>query len=153
MHLAESIYLNFRLGILVDETMLVKEIMTRNIISIDSNQTVKDACFKFRDHKVGCLLVTENDQLVGILTERDVIKRILCEGRDHNTTLVKDIMSTEIKTIGPLEEIEKALDTFKTYNIKKLPVVTEDEIVGIITITDIAYTRPGIKDFIKVWKS
>jgi len=111
-----------------------------------------DACNKFRDHKVGSLLVTEADQLVGILTERDVIKRTLCEGRDPNATKVREIMSTDIKTIGPLGEIEEALEVFKKYNIKKLPVMSDNDVVGIITITDIAYTRPGIKDFIKVWK-
>lgn len=61
-------------------------------------------------------------------------------------------MSTDIKTIGPIEEIEDALEVFKKYNIKKLPVMSDNAIVGIITITDIAYTRPGIKDFIKVCK-
>ena len=132
--------------------MLIKEIMSKKIIAVDSNGTVMEACNKFRDHKVGSLLVTEADQLVGILTERDVIKRILCEGRDTNATMVKEIMSTDIKTIGPLEEIEDALEVFKKYNIKKLPVMSDNAIVGIITITDIAYTRPGIKDFIRVCK-
>ncbi|MCK4902206.1 MAG: CBS domain-containing protein [Thermoplasmatales archaeon] len=126
--------------------------MSKKIIAVDSNGTVMEACNKFRDHKVGSLLVTEADQLVGILTERDVIKRILCEGRDTNATMVKEIMSTDIKTIGPLEEIEDALEVFKKYNIKKLPVMSDNAIVGIITITDIAYTRPGIKDFIRVCK-
>ena len=133
--------------------MLVKEIMTTEVISVDSNVNIKDACNKFPDYKVGCLLVTDSDHLVGILTERDVISRIICEGRDPITTAVKDVMSKEIKTIGPLDDLEHALTMFKDHNIKKLPVVTDDEIVGIITITDVAYTRPGIKDFIKVWKS
>ena len=132
--------------------MLIKDIMSKNIIAVDIDGTVMDACNRFRDHKVGSLLVTEADQLVGILTERDVIKRTLCEGRDPNTTKVREIMSTDIKTIGPLGEIEEALEVFKKYNIKKLPVMSDNDVVGIITITDIAYTRPGIKDFIKVWK-
>ncbi|MCK4365324.1 MAG: CBS domain-containing protein [Thermoplasmatales archaeon] len=126
--------------------------MSKKIIAVDSNGTVMDACNKFRDNRVGSLLVTDADQLVGILTERDVIKRTLCEGRDPNTTKVREIMSTDIKTIGPLKEIEDALRIFKEYNIKKLPVMSDNDVVGIITITDIAYTRPGIKDFIKVWK-
>ena len=54
--------------------MLIKEIMSKKIITLDSNRTVMDACNKFRDLKVGSLLVTEDDQLAGILTERDVIK-------------------------------------------------------------------------------
>lgn len=131
--------------------MLIKEIMSKKIIAVDSDATVMDACNKFRDHKVGSLLVTESDQLVGILTERDVIKRTICERKDPISTKVKEIMSTDIKTIGPLQKIEDALEIFKKYNVKKLPVMSDNDVVGIITITDIAYTRPGIKDFIRAW--
>ena len=133
--------------------MLVKDIMNTEIISVEGNANIMEACNKFRDHRVGCLLVTEDNQLVGILTERDVIKGTICKGKDPNTTKVNEIMSKDIKKIGPLEDLENALSMFKEHNIKKLPVVTDDEIVGIITITDVAYTRPGIKDFIKVWKA
>ena len=133
--------------------MQIKEIMTEKIISVDANITIFDACKKFKENKIGCLLVNDGDDLVGIVTERDIIKRTICEERDSKNTLIKDIMSTDIKTIEPHEKVENALRIFKEHNIKKLPVVTNDRIVGIVTITDIAYTRPGINKFVEQWKS
>ena len=128
--------------------MFVKEIMRNKVITVDGNETILDACNTFCECKVGCLIVTDNDQIVGIVTERDFIERTICMQRDPKKTKVKEIMSSNIKTIHPFDRIEKALDIIKKYNIKKLPVVSEGELVGIVTITDIAYARPDIRDFL-----
>ena len=133
--------------------MFVKEIMSDKIITVDANETILDACNKYSNHKVGCLIVTENGQLEGIVTERDVIERTICMDRNPKTTKIKEIMSTDIKTIHPLDKIEKALEVIKKYKIKSLPVVSNNNLVGIITITDIAYSRPGIKKFLELTKS
>ena len=133
--------------------MLIKEIMTSKIITIDINATILDACNKYRDYGVGCLIVTENGQLAGLVTERDVIERTICMDRDPKTTKIKEIMSLDIKTIGPLDKVEKATEMFKKYKIKKLPVVSNDRLVGIVTLTDVVYTGPGINKFIELWKS
>jgi len=90
--------------------MLVKEIMADKLITVDINETVKSACNKYRDYKVGCLVVTNNDEIAGILTERDVIERTICKDKDPNTTLIKEIMSTDIKTVDSYDRIEKALE-------------------------------------------
>lgn len=132
--------------------MIIKEIMTEKIVTIDSIKTIKDACNKYRDYKVGCLIVIEKDQIAGIVTERDVIERTICMDKDPKTTKIKEIMTSDIKTIHPHDKIEKALEIIKKYKIKKLPVVSNDELVGIVTITDIAYTRPGIKEFLEIRK-
>ena len=131
----------------------VRDIMKHEIISIDRNETVRKACDIYKDNKIGCLIVTENGQLEGIVTERDVIERTICMDRNPKTTKIKEIMSTDIKTIHPLDKIEKALEVIKKYKIKSLPVVSNNNLVGIITITDIAYSRPGIKKFLELTKS
>ena len=124
--------------------------MTKNVVTIDSNQTILEAYKKYRDFKVGCLIVTDKDQCVGIVTERDLIVRSI--HRNLETTMVKDIMTTEVKTIHPFDNLEKALEIIKKYNIKKLPVVSDDIIEGIITITDIAYAIPELKEgFKELW--
>lgn len=132
--------------------MLVKEVMTKNVITIDAKKTVLDACNAYRDYKVGCLIVSEEDRCVGMLTERDIIERTICKNRDPKKTLVKDIMSFEIKTVHALDTLDKAIEIMRENNIKKLPVVVNERIVGIITVTDISKARPDLsKRFVDSW--
>jgi CBS domain-containing protein len=95
------------------------------------------------------LLVTENNNIVGIVTERDIIERTICMDKDPNTAQVKEIMSTDVKTVDVDDRINYAISILKQHNIKKLPVIENGELVGIITVTDIAYTRPNIREFLK----
>ena len=130
--------------------MLVKDVMTKNVITIDSNQTILDAFKLYRDTKVGSLIVTEHNQLVGIVTERDLIEKAI--DKDLKTTLVKDIMTSNIKTITPLDNIDTASNVMERYNVKKLPVIDDDNIAGIITINDIVHTKPELtKKYVDTW--
>jgi len=130
--------------------MLIREIMTKNVVTIDSNQTILEAYKKYRDFKVGCLIVTDKDQCVGIVTERDLIERSI--HRDLETTMIKEIMTSDVKTIHPFDNLEKALEIIKKYKIKKLPVVSDNMVEGIITITDITYARPELTErFMESW--
>lgn len=129
--------------------MFVKDVMTNKIVSIDSNETIESASKKYRDLKIGCLMVTNGDDVVGIVTERDFIERTICMGIDPKTTKIKEIMSSDIKTINSENCIADAVDILKKNKIKKLPVVSNNRIVGIITITDIAYSRPNIRGFLE----
>jgi CBS domain-containing protein len=133
--------------------MLVKEVMTKPVISIENDKTVLDACNKYKDFKVGCLTVVDrNGFCVGIVTERDLIERSICMHKDPEKTRIDEIMSTNVKTTHPLEKIEKALEIMKQHKIKKLPVVSNDRIIGIITVTDISKAKPDIsKRFIESW--
>ena len=132
--------------------MLVKEIMKKKVVTIHSHDTVFNACLKYRDEKVGCLVVVENNICVGIVTERDLIERTICIRKNPEKTKVSEIMSKDIKTIYALDKIETAIDVIKKYKIKKLPVISDDRIVGIITVTDISKARPDIsKRFMESW--
>jgi CBS domain-containing protein len=132
--------------------MLVMEVMTRDVVTIDASDTVLDACNKYKEKKVGCLVVVDGESCVGIVTERDLIERSICVRRDPDTTRVRDIMSSKVKVINQLDTIEKALDTMRQYKIKKLPVISSEKVVGIITMTDIAKARPDLsKRFMDSW--
>jgi CBS domain-containing protein len=129
----------------------VRDIMKKKIISIDQNETIRKACDMFRDYKLGCLIVTDMDNIVGLITGRDLIERTICMNRDPNTTKVFEIMSKNIKTIDQNERLEKAIGMLKEHKIKKLPVTLNDELVGIITLTDIAYSRPSMKELFQFY--
>lgn len=133
--------------------MLVEKIMRKRVFTIHHDRTVLNACNIFKKYKVGCLVVVNSDNShVGILTERDVIERAICEGLSPEETKVKEIMTRDVKTIHPLLKIDKAIDIMKEFHIKKLLVVLDDSIVGIITITDISYARPErTMEFIDTW--
>ncbi|HEC81287.1 MAG TPA: CBS domain-containing protein [Thermoplasmatales archaeon] len=132
--------------------MLIQEIMKKDVVTISKNDSVFDASIKYRDYKVGCLVVVEQQRCVGVVTERDIIERVVCEKKDPVETRVEEIMSRNVKTIHRLSTVEDAINLMKKYNIKKLPVVSEDTLVGIVTITDISHARPELsKRFIDSW--
>ena len=132
--------------------MLVKEIMISPVISVKPIDTVYTACLKYRDSKIGCLVISENGICKGIVTERDLIERTICEKKNPHTTLIEEIMSPDIVTINVLDTIEHALQVMKQHNIKKLPVVSKNKIVGIVTVTDISRARPELSQrFMQSW--
>lgn len=132
--------------------MLVKESMTKKVITIDENEAVIRAANMYRDFKIGCLIVTGNGKAVGMVTERDIIERTICDKRDPVTTKVQEIMSSDIKTIHGLAKLEDAIEMMVKNNIKKLPVVKDGDIVGIITATDVSRSRPALsKRFMDSW--
>ncbi len=132
--------------------MLVMEAMTRNVITIDASNSVFDACMMYKEKKVGCLVVVDHETCVGIVTERDLIERSVRARRDPDTTQVSEIMSSGIKVVNELDTVEKALDTMRRYKIKKLPVISAEKVVGIITMTDIAKARPDLSQrFMDSW--
>lgn len=124
--------------------MLVKDIMTRVVVSIRPQDTAVTACVEYKKHGVGCLIIKQENMVVGILTERDIIERIILEERDPQETLVEDIMSRNIKTIHASASVEQATKVMKDNHIKKLPVILNNEIVGIITATDITNRVPQL---------
>ncbi len=132
--------------------VLVKEVMTKNVVTIDRNKTIFDACNLYKDKKIGCLLVTDEGRCVGIATERNIIERTICSRIDPYETKIGDIMSTDLVTVHALDKIETAIEYMEFFEIKKLPVLVNDEIVGIITALDIAKARPDLSDrFVDTW--
>ena len=132
--------------------MLVKEIMNTHVITVDENDTILAAAKKYKNHKIGSVVVTQHEHVSGIITERDLIERALCKHLDVTRAKAKDIMSTPIITTHPLANIETAITLMKKHSIKKLPVVKDNQLIGIITITDIAHARPDLSQrFIDSW--
>ena len=120
--------------------MLIEEIMTKNVVTIDCDKTVFEACTEYSKHKVGSLVVMDKNIIVGIVTERDIIERVILQNKDPKKTKIKEIMTQNIKTVHALAPLEKAAKIMKENNIKKLPVILNNEIVGIVTETDLSRT-------------
>lgn len=135
--------------------MLIQDVMTKSVVTIDCNETVFEACKRYKEYKVGCLVVMDGKIIVGIVTERDIIERAILADKDPKITLVREIMSANIKTVHAMAPVEKAAEIMKESNIKKLPVILNNEIVGIITVTDMSRAIPtfseGIDDLIQFY--
>ncbi len=132
--------------------MLIKEIMTKPVITIPPHTTVQDACMIYKNKKVGCLLIEENRTCLGLVTERDIIERTICLRKNPEKTQVADIMTTDLHCVSPLQTLEKALEKMNKYQIKKLPVIINNELIGIVTVTDISRAKPELTErFIDSW--
>ena len=125
------------------DEMRVRDIMTRNVVTIDAEASVSDACEKYSTFRVGCLVITDDYVPVGIITERDIIEKVVRMNKNPKKTKAKDIMSSNLKTIHASAKIEEAADIMKKNTIKKLPVILDNRIVGIITVTDISNVFPN----------
>ncbi len=114
----------------------VKDVMRKNVISIDSSMTVKDAATMMDDTNVGCVVITRGNAPIGIITERDFVKRIVSQEMDLATPLA-DVMSFPLITVDSEDTIWDAAEIMKKNKIHKVPVQDDGKLVGIITTTDI----------------
>jgi len=113
----------------------VKDIMKKDVVSIDENETVQDAALQMVKSNIGCVIITRDSIPVGILTESDFV-RIAAKGNPLFTTL-SGVMSTSLEVITPGETVWEAAEIMRRLDIHKLPVQDENKIVGIITASDI----------------
>jgi len=114
----------------------VKDVMRKNVISIDSDMTVKDAATMMADANVGCVVITRGNAPIGILTERDFVKRIISQEMDLTTPLV-DVMSFPLISVDCNDTVWEAAEIMQKNKIHKVPVEDQGKLVGIITATDI----------------
>ena len=114
----------------------VKDIMTKSVISVDVSMTVNEAAKMMEDAKVGAVIVMENNTPIGIVTDRDFAVKIVAHAYQI-TTPVKQIMSTPLIATSPDETVLMAADLMYTRDIRKLPVIDNDQVIGIITATDL----------------
>jgi len=108
------------------------------LITVSPQETVYAAAVRMNEHKIGAVLVMENDRLAGILTERDILVRVVAEQRDANLTHVDDVMTRDLVCCRLHTGFEEAKSVMRNRRIRHLPVLGEhDEVVGIISIGDL----------------
>ena len=118
-------------------SLLVKDVMTKNVITLDSSAPVKKVAELMDKHDIGCVIVMNKGKPIGIITERDMLKRVLLQFRDPRMTRVNDIMSTPLIASNPETNVREAVRLMNERRIKKLPVVEASHLIGLLTITDL----------------
>ncbi len=122
--------------------MQVRDIMVSDVKTINKDATIKEAATMMSEYRIGSLIVVEDSRVVGIITERDVMKKVVAESKDATKTTVKEVMEKEVIMIRPDTDIEDAVEIMMEKQIKKLPVVEGNALVGIITTLDICTASP-----------
>lgn len=117
--------------------MPVKEIMTRDVVIVDIKSDVQALARKMLAHNVGSLIVTDNNQPVGIVTERDIVKKIVSRNLRPDEISIKDLMTTPLITIPSSEDVNDIMHKMVKLEIRRLPVVENGKLVGIVTDTDL----------------
>ena len=125
-------------------SILVRDVMTRNVKSVGTNQPLIEAIQLMNKFDIGSIIVIQRAKPVGIITDRDVIRNIAMSQLDPVNLKAKDLMSTPIITIEENVTIEEAAQIMARRKIKRLPVVKGEKLTGIITVTDIAKTTPQL---------
>jgi len=134
---------------LLDVRLIVKDLMSTNVFSIDSEASVKEAASKMAQQEIGSLVVTEQGKPVGIVTERDLLSRVLALGRNAEATRIKMTMSKPLICGQPDMDVAEAARFMVGRNIKKLPITQEGRLVGIVTLTDLCAAQPDMYELIE----
>ncbi len=109
----------------------------RDLISIQPDASVLDAIKLMADKGIGSLVVTENEELKGIVTERDYARKVIIKGRSSKTTQVSDIMTVDVVTASSDMTVNKCMEMMTEKKCRHLPVVDDGELVGMISIGDL----------------
>jgi CBS domain-containing protein len=116
----------------------IRDVMTSNPKTCSSNASITEAAKAMSKQDVGPIPVVDEDRLVGLLTDRDIVVRVVAEGRDPQSTTVGEVASTDLATVSPDENLDRALQLLAERQVRRLPVVEGEKLVGIVAQADVA---------------
>ncbi len=119
--------------------MLIREIMKRELVTVEPSTTAKEAAWKMKEQNVGCILVTERGQLKGILTDRDIALFVVANGKDPSTLKVSEFMKTDVVTAKPDTDVFYASRLMAEKQIRRLPIQSNGTVEGILSVSDLAH--------------
>ena len=124
----------------------IRDAMTTNPRAVETSTPVVEAVKLLKSEDVGSLPVTEGDRLVGMVTDRDIVIRVVAEGKDPQSVTVGEIASRDLVTADPQQDLDEALRLMAKHQVRRLPVVEEDgRLVGILAQADVAQAGEDAK--------
>ncbi|WP_030488142.1 CBS domain-containing protein [Micromonospora chokoriensis] len=119
----------------------VGEFMTTRLVTMDGNDTLIAAAQEMRDSAIGDVVVTNGDSVVGIVTDRDITVRGVAENMDPGSTRLNQITTRDVITVSQHDDAVAAADLMRTYAVRRLPVVDDGRLVGLVSMGDLAVER------------
>jgi CBS domain-containing protein len=116
----------------------VRDAMTENPRSIGASASVVEAAQVMRDQHIGSLPITDDEKLIGMITDRDITTRVVAQAADPTTTSVGDVYSQDLVSVEPDKDLEEAVQLMASHQVRRLPVVEDGRLVGIVAQADIA---------------
>jgi len=124
------------------------EAMTERPILLSSNDSITKCAEQMEQNHVGAIIVTEKDSPVGIITEQDIVRKIIARDLNHSKMKISEIMEKELTTISPEKDIFEALLVMRDMNIRHLPVTDGKKMLGLLTLKDILKIEPQLFDLL-----
>jgi CBS domain-containing protein len=118
--------------------MKIKEIMTNQIASLNPEANLVEAAQLMQKHDVGVLPVCQGENVLGIVTDRDIVVRNIAHGNDPKTTPVKNVMTSNVQMVNPEMSLNQAAELMADHQIRRLPVIDNNRIVGMVALGDLA---------------
>jgi len=112
-------------------------VQERPLFYVSARNTVAEAARRMSDLGVGAIVVLDGERLMGVFSERDLMKRVVLERRDAETTPVRDVMTTELVVIEQSATLEEAMEAMQSHNCRHLPVMGGDQVTGFISMRDL----------------
>lgn len=124
--------------------MQVREIMNRNVVTVEPKITLHEAAKKMVDNNTKFLIVTEKERLIGIVTEWDFVKKIASGAKSILDMKLESIITRKVIIISPETEIDEAAEIMTANNIKRLPIVENNVLIGVVTAMEIMAAEPKL---------
>lgn len=119
----------------------VSDIMTSNPTTLGAEATVAATAATMAEQDIGDVLVTKNGSVIGLVTDRDLVVRVLAEGLDPGRTTIGDVCSRELFSVSPDEDVAHVVELIRKRSVRRVPVLRDNDPVGIVTIGDLAIER------------
>ena len=121
----------------------VKDIMSKNVVAVLPNDTAEDAARLMSENDIGSVPVIASGQLKGLLTDRDIVTRCISQGKTANATKVSELMTTDVAYVTPDQSVHEAISMMAAERVRRLPVVKEGVVDGMVSLADIARIHSG----------
>jgi CBS domain-containing protein len=133
--------------------MKVRDVMTADVVTASPDTTLEEISTMMKTNDTGAIPVVDEEELVGIITDRDIVVRCVAEGKDPAETTAEDIITNDLETVDPDTDVEEALDIMGRNQVRRLPVVEDGTLVGMISIGDLAVKQDDEQDTGETLKS
>ncbi len=127
--------------------LLVRDVMSSPVITVREDDTIADVARLMDEHKIGCVIVVrDRDEPVGIITERDIVRKVVAKDKRPSEVKASEIMSTPLFTIEPDEDVKEAARMMARFDVRRLVVMHKGRMVGIVSSKDLLQAVPSLLD-------
>ncbi len=139
----------------MDSGLLVRDVMSKDVKTVRPNSTINEVVRKMNKFEIGSIIVADGEKPIGIITERDILRRVLEVTVASEAMKAKEIMSSPVLTIDSQATTEEAATLMNSKRIKKIPVLEDGKLIGIVTSTDIVRNEPRLVEALSkmMWKT